>query len=380
MQVAVLGVGHMGSHASRALARAGFLVTAYDKRVLQAEQLSQVREAPSLAEAVDGADVVILFLATDQQVLEVVDGLTSLPLGTRRPIVVCCSTISADTFEEVIRRCGTAGLPVVDAPVNGVPPNATVFAGGDDDQVEAVRPVLRAIAARVHHLGAAGAGMATKLAHQLALFGTYVMAQEALRIGTGAGVDRDALLAALLDSSASSRALERLRDGFTETELASAPVSLISKDLAHVRTLGERAGSSSAAASWLESLYQLAQADGRGSDHFSRVLDSKGSPPGDLVRRFVELWNEGRTDELGEVLADDFAWRSIDGEERLGRSAYLDGVGSAGIDITIQRLIEDGPFVMARLGIRRADGRTRTTHDLFRIHEGRIAEEWSGHG
>ncbi|MER5686352.1 nuclear transport factor 2 family protein [Streptomyces sp. NPDC002205] len=102
----------------------------------------------------------------------------------------------------------------------------------------------------------------------------------------------------------------------------------------------------------------------------------------DLVHRFVRLWNEGRTDRLGEVTHETFTWHSIEGRTIAGLSEYVTSVTNKSQgkrNIRVEETLTEGDMVMFRLAMDRGDGAVFHTHDLFRISDGKIAEEWSGH-
>ncbi|WP_237217889.1 NAD-binding protein, partial [Falsiroseomonas oryziterrae] len=99
------------------------------------------------------------------------------------------------------------------APVSGGPAGAgagslTVMAGGAAEALEAARPVLARIAARIVHVGEAGAGQVAKLVNNLLVATHLVAAAEALRIGEAAGVPVASLLPVVNAASGRSAATE----------------------------------------------------------------------------------------------------------------------------------------------------------------------------
>lgn len=64
-----------------------------------------------------------------------------------------------------------------------------LMVGGDAAAIEAMMPVLRAICAKVHHLGPNGAGSAMKMVINLMIGMTVLTVAETLTLGRQAGLD-----------------------------------------------------------------------------------------------------------------------------------------------------------------------------------------------
>jgi 3-hydroxyisobutyrate dehydrogenase len=98
------------------------------------------------------------------------------------------------------------GVRYVDAAVGGGPQAArhgglTLYVGGEDSDVQRLRPVFEAFAdpARIHHMGGHGAGYLTKLLVNQLWFGQAVAVGEAMLLGASAGLATDRL-AGVLDA------------------------------------------------------------------------------------------------------------------------------------------------------------------------------------
>ncbi|KXK63874.1 hypothetical protein AWW66_01230 [Micromonospora rosaria] len=204
------------------------------------------RLAATPAEAVAGADVVVVSLADEpaQRDVLLTRTLPALRAGTW---LVDTSTVSPTWSREVTARLAGHGVTRVEACVLGNPEQARagalrVFAGGPAAHVEAVRDVLDVLGHQVLHVGDTGAGATLKLVFNLLLGAQVTSLAEGVAYGVGAGLDRDMLLTAVAESGFSSlvmsfRAQIMRQRSYTPAAFRS---TLMGKDLA--LALSEAAG------------------------------------------------------------------------------------------------------------------------------------------
>jgi 3-hydroxyisobutyrate dehydrogenase-like beta-hydroxyacid dehydrogenase len=137
------------------------------------------------------------------------------------------STIHPDASAALAAELGRRGIAMLDAPVGGSSGQARrreapVVVGGDPDVFARCRPILDAIAQRVHHVGPNGSGARAKLVINLVLGLNRLALAEGLLFGLRQGLDGKTLLAVLKDSAAYSRAMdikgERMLEGNFEPE------------------------------------------------------------------------------------------------------------------------------------------------------------------
>jgi len=205
-RVGIVGIGRMGAALCARLVHAGFAVRATDVRHDRREVARRAGAtwAADVAQVADGAGVVVTSLPGPGEVALVGDAL-SAHLAPES-LWIEMSTVSP----RVIR----AGWPRgIDAPVGGGPQAARsgrllAFAGGEEADVEAARPVLEAVAEQVVHVGPRGAGYAVKLLANALWFSQAAAGAEALALAGRAGLDPERVRAALAGSAAGSRFLE----------------------------------------------------------------------------------------------------------------------------------------------------------------------------
>jgi 3-hydroxyisobutyrate dehydrogenase len=82
-----------------------------------------------------------------------------------------------------------------------------ILGGGDKTAFETCRPVFSTFASDIFNLGPFGAGQVGKMVNNLILWTSISANEEGLKLGQALGVDREALRAALLDSSAANWSL-----------------------------------------------------------------------------------------------------------------------------------------------------------------------------
>jgi 3-hydroxyisobutyrate dehydrogenase len=180
-----IGVGLMGGPMVKRLTSLGWQVQAYD---IVAERSG----VASVADAVRGADVVLLNLPTNDAVEDV---LAKLLATMKAPqLVVDFSTIPVEACRRHAAAVEKVGCRWVDAPVSGGPPaveqgTLTVMAGGDPRDLERIAPLMKDIAGRCTHMGPVGAGLAAKMINQLIVGVGHAMLGEAVALCERAGID-----------------------------------------------------------------------------------------------------------------------------------------------------------------------------------------------
>ena len=194
-KIAFIGLGHMGGGMAPNLVKAGHEVLAFD---LVPEAVQHAIEggctpAPSAAEAVKGADVVITMLPAAQHVRSVFENDVA-PNASKGALLIDCSTIDVTSAREVGAGLGELGFDFVDAPVSGGIAAATAgtltfMVGGSDDAFERARPFLDPMAKAVIHAGHLGAGQAAKICNNMILGATMVATCEAFALAQKLGLD-----------------------------------------------------------------------------------------------------------------------------------------------------------------------------------------------
>ncbi len=170
------------------------------------------RAVATVAEAVAGAELVLLCVGNDDDVRATVQA--ALPALAAKAIVVDHTTTSAEVAREMHALCAAQGVAFIDAPVSGGEVGAqkgqlTVMCGADADAFARAQPVLMAYAKAVTLLGPTGSGQLAKMVNQICIAGLVQGLAEALAFGERAGLDMPAVLGVISKGAAQSWQMEQ---------------------------------------------------------------------------------------------------------------------------------------------------------------------------
>jgi 3-hydroxyisobutyrate dehydrogenase len=204
-RIGFVGLGTMGGSMAANLRRAGFEVTAWNRTPGRAAALLELgaREAATPAATAAAADIVVVCVSDTPDVEQVLFGDGGVASDLRRGgLVIDMSTISPDATAGFARRLADLGIGFVDAPVSGGSEGArlgtlTIFAGGTPEDLERARPALSAMGRTITHFGPAGSGQAVKAVNQVVIGGVYLAVAEGMVLAMKAGLDPEAVVAAL---------------------------------------------------------------------------------------------------------------------------------------------------------------------------------------
>lgn len=209
----------MGAPMIRHLLAAGHCVGVWNRTRAKSEALAadgaRVVDTPrALAEQVETVLMCVLDARAVGDVVFGPDGLLSGDAAARRVRrIVDHSSIPPGVTRDYAKRAADLGVGWVDAPVSGGVPGAqagtlTVMAGGRAEDLDAVRPLIDAYAARITHMGDAGAGQTAKLCNQAIVTATVTAIAEAVGLAQASRIDAARLAQALAGGWADSVLLQ----------------------------------------------------------------------------------------------------------------------------------------------------------------------------
>jgi len=291
MQIAFIGLGHMGGPMAINLHKAGHGVRAFD---LSQDACAQVKAqgltvAASSEDAVRGAEVVISMLPASAHVEGLYLGrdgqgglLAHIAKGT---LVIDSSTIAAATSQKVAKACEAAGVAFIDAPVSGgvggaVAGTLTFMVGGSAADLERARPVLEKMGANIFHAGSVGAGQTAKICNNMLLGILMAGTSEAIALGVANGLDPKVLSEIMRRSSGGNWALEKYNPypGVHEAAPASKGYAggfgtdLMLKDLGLAQEAATAVRASTPLGGLARALYAAHSLAGHGGEDFSSVI------------------------------------------------------------------------------------------------------------
>ncbi|MGE8166457.1 NAD(P)-dependent oxidoreductase [Paraburkholderia sp. NPDC080076] len=313
MEIGFCGPGLMGAPMIRHLLRAGHTVHVWNRTRAKAEVLladgAQVAETPR--ELAARCEAVLLCVADAAAVEQTVFGAAGLlsadapvpgrlrwivdhssipPAATRAfaQRAAALTAVRADAGEGEREAVGSVGW--IDAPVSGGVAGATagtlaVMAGGAAADVEAVKPLLSAYAARVTHMGEVGAGQTAKLCNQAIVTATLAAIAEAVSLAQRSGLDASRLTEGLAGGWADSVLLQTFVPRMTQSGLAPiGAFRTFQKDIDTVAATAYETGTPMPVSSTVQQLLRLGAAMGLGEADLSAFIDVLQTPRGAQTR------------------------------------------------------------------------------------------------
>lgn len=252
-RVGFLGLGRMGAPMAANLAAAGHELVLYNRTSATADALATriaARVAADPRDAAEQADIVITMVSDEAALLSLCDGPRGVLAGLRPgATLVDMGTTGPAGIGRLAPRVDAAGGVLVDAPVSGSTAAAaagtlTVLVGAPEGVIDAIAPVLAAMAERVFHLGATGAGSVAKLAVNNVIYALGNAVSESLVVAERAGLRRDLVYDVFEHSAISAPMVRYRRDAFLDpqgTPTAFA-MTLARKDLGLITDLAATVG------------------------------------------------------------------------------------------------------------------------------------------
>lgn len=285
-RVAFLGLGVMGYPMAGHLVEAGHDVTVWNRTGAKAEAWANEysgQAASTPAEAVSGAEVILLCLGDDPDVLAVFDAFeANVATGA---IIVDHTTASAGLARSLYARSSEQGAQFVDAPISGGQAGAekgqlTIMCGGDSAAFAKAEPIMQAYGKRMTLIGDSGAGQLAKSVNQICIAGIVQGLAEGMHFADEAGLDVAKVIEAISGGAAQSWQMENrwetMRDGHYEHGFA---VDWMRKDLRIALDTARENGASLPVTAMVDQYYADIQAMGGQRWDTSSLLARMGRKP-----------------------------------------------------------------------------------------------------
>ena len=283
MDVAVLGMGRMGRAVARRLLDGGHSVVVWNRSKGRADELlsAGAGQAGSIADAVEGAEVVVTSLANDDAVREVAlgDGGIRSAIGSDA-VYADASTVSPALSEELAAAFPQfVAMPILGAPTAVENGNATYLAGGGPAVVARLEPLLATLSETVHRYDTPGRAGSAKLASNLMLLAGVAALAEAIAVARAGGLSDDQVRELLGQSPMLPPGVKNRFEGVLTGELEPWwSTELGAKDAGLAVEAARRAGVDLPLAQRVEELYGAVAAAASGDDDIIAVARRYRSP------------------------------------------------------------------------------------------------------
>ncbi len=280
MKIAFIGMGNMGAPMAANLAAAGHDVTGFD---LADVAVAGVQQAPTIAETVEGAELVITMLPNGEILRRVYADI--IPVAKVGACLLDCSTVDVQSARDAHQQSSDAGLLSLDAPVSGGVGGATAgtltfMAGGSDIAFAFAESAFEVMGQKAVHCGEAGAGQSAKICNNMLLAVSMIGSCEAINLGDKLGLDRQKLFDVVSTSSGYCWSMNAYcpapgvgpqspSDNDYQPGFAA---SLMLKDLGLSQQAAEQVSAQTPLGAHATQLYQAMVDDGQGDRDFSAML------------------------------------------------------------------------------------------------------------
>ncbi len=276
--VGVVGLGIMGGAMARNLAAAGWRVLGYDIDAVRGTDLAAagVDIRPDVATLAHEAPVLLLSLPSPAASLATARAIAAS--GAERRVVIEASTLALKdklAIEAVLRGAGHVAL---DCPISGTGAQAqtrdlVIYASGDAQSIEALRPLFAGFSRAVHDVGTYGNGSKMKFVANLLVAIHNVASAEAMVLGVKAGLDARQVVELVTAGAGTSRVFE-LRAPMMAArhyQPASMKMEIWQKDMAIISQYATELGCPTPLLSATMPIYAAAMTNGHAADDTAAV-------------------------------------------------------------------------------------------------------------
>ena len=271
VRIGFIGLGTMGMPMALNLLKAGHGLGVWGRtpdKMQDAIDAGAVL-APSPKALAGECDILFLCVTDTNAVEQLVFGPDCVADGAHANLLlVDHSSINPDATRDFAARLqDAAGAAWVDAPVSGGKHGAAsgtlvIMAGGEDGDIERLRPVCQATSQRLTHMGPVGTGQATKIVNQAIIGAEIAVLAETLGFAKTYGVDCQKVLEALAGGWADSTVLQEHGKRMINAEYwESAPGNMI-KDMTNACDMAKATTSPMPVTALVTELYRMLGAGG----------------------------------------------------------------------------------------------------------------------
>ena len=274
----------MGRPMASNLCRKGFDLIVHDVNPAAMRELVALnaRAASGAADVGACGDIVFTMLPNSAIVAEVVLGADGVLAHAKRgTLLVDMSTVDPLVTDRLAQAAADRGCSFVDAPVGRLASHADrgeslFMVGASADDFARVTPLFEAMGTTIHHCGAPGAGMRTKLVNNYLAIVSCQLNAEALALCQRFGLSLSHTLDVLYGTTATNGQLKiawpaKVLAGDTEPGFT---IDLAHKDLTLIVEAANAAQVPLAVGAAAREAFSSARSRGYGSQDFSAMVDA----------------------------------------------------------------------------------------------------------
>lgn len=280
-QIAIIGLGIIGSALARNLIVGGFSVTGFDPDKTSATLAAEigVTVTSDAADAMRNSAIVLTSLPSEAALAATVELLTADSDHTNKDrTLVELSTLSLDCKINAHAQLSAAGITMLDCPISGTGAQAksrdiALYASGEESAFKRCREVFDAIARNSFFLGEFGNGTRMKFVANLLVAIHNVASAEALNLATRAGLDRQQVYEVISSGAGTSKIFE-LRGPMMvkeKYEPATMKLDVWQKDMALIKDFAAASGAFTPLFDTTTPLYETANDLGLGEQDTAAV-------------------------------------------------------------------------------------------------------------
>jgi 3-hydroxyisobutyrate dehydrogenase len=216
--IGFIGTGVMGKSMVGHLMASGYPVIVYSRTKEKAGDLlekgAEWGETPQ--DVASKANVIFTMVGYPSDVEGIYLGENGLVNHAKPGSYLIDMTTSAPSLAvKIFKAAKEKDIHAIDAPVSGGDVGAkeaklSIMVGGEEDDVEAIRPLLNLLGTNIVYQGRAGAGQHTKMCNQIAIASNMIGVCEAIVYAEKAGLNPESVLKSITTGAAGSWSLSNL--------------------------------------------------------------------------------------------------------------------------------------------------------------------------
>jgi len=279
-KIGFLGLGIMGGAMAANILRAGFPLMVYNRTPEKSESLAQqgAGVASDPRHLAHTAEVIIAMVTGPEALEHLLWGPEGAALAfNEKKVFINMSSVPPRFTRELAARLAPTGVTFIDAPVSGTKKPAAegtlvILAGGREEAVTGLEPLLLTMGKKIIHCGEVGQGSMMKMFINLLLGVMMAGFAECLNFGRLGGLDFEAMLDTVFSGAMNAPMFQVKAANLREQHYPPAfPFKHLAKDAKFVVDTAYETGAPVLMGQMLLHLYRLGVAQGWGGEDISAI-------------------------------------------------------------------------------------------------------------